>query len=229
MLPSLLLALLFALQDPKPPPKTVEDRLKELGDRLAALEKKEKSLSDENAALEKRVAEEKAFRETIARQPGLLWVQRYAAPVEFTEAQSREFQELWYGWMKEENEKSSDSARWKTREEALRSKLTREQIPLLARQVREEQLTNARRLMAFALRSAKLSAEKSTALEEACLRRLSFGDGVLLVQAHPQETASWGQIVSALESSLADPSSTLTDDERAALQKALGPWKPKPK
>lgn len=228
MLP-LLLALLVAVQDPKPAPKTVEDRLKELGDRLAALEKKGKGLSEENAALEKQIADTMAVRETLARHSGALWVARYSAAVEFTETQSRELEELWYVWNKEDMEKAADSARWKAREESLRTKLTVEQAPRLARKVREEQEEGAKRLTGYLFRTTKLGAEKAAALEAGALRRLKFADGILLVQAHPQETAGTGQIISAIEDSMIDPSLNLTEDERAALQKVLATWKPKQK
>ncbi len=228
MLQTLLLAAVLAAQDPKPAAKTVEDRLKELDDKLSALELKQKTLADENAAMEKRIADAKAMRENVARQSASGWVKRYARPVELTEKQSAELEELWFDWTKEDLEKPWDVARWKTREELLRGKLTREQIPRFTGRVREEQAESAKRSMAMLSRAAKLDAEKSGALERAVLGRLKIEEGVLLPQAHPQEISNlWSQTMAAVEASLPDLSSTLTEEEQKALRKTLDQWKPK--
>jgi hypothetical protein len=228
MLQALLLAVVLAAQDPKPAAKTVEDRLKELDDKLSALELKQKTLANDNAAMEKQLADAKAMRENFARQSASGWVRRYAKPVEFTEKQSAEFEELWYGWTKDDMEKPGDPARWKTREDALRGKLTQEQIPRLAGRVHEEQVENAKRSVSMFSRAAKLDAGKSAALEKMALGRLKIEEGILLAQAHPQETANlWGQTMTAVEASLPELSSTLSEDELGALRKTLEQWKPR--
>jgi hypothetical protein len=227
MLQSLLLAALL-FPDPKTAAKTVEDRLKELDDKLSALELKQKTLADENAAMEKRIADAKAMRENFARQTASGWVKRYAKPVEFSEKQSAELEELWYGWTKDDMEKPGDPAKWKTREDVLRGKLTPEQLPRFAGRVHEEQVENAKRSVSMFSRAAKLDAEKSAALEKAALGRLKIEEGILIAQAHPQETANvWGQTMTAVEASLPDLSSMLTEDEQKALHKTLDQWKPR--
>jgi hypothetical protein len=196
MLQALFLAALL-FQDPKPAAKTVEDRLKELDDKLSALETKQKTLADENATMEKRIADAKAMRENFARQSASGWVKRYAKPVEFSEKQSVEFEELWYGWTKDDMEKPGE---------------------------------NAKRSVAMFSRTAKLDADKSAALEKAALGRIKIEEGILLSQAHPQETANvWGQTMTAVEASLPDLSSTLTEEELKALRKSLEQWRPRQK
>lgn len=230
MLQVLALWALFLAQDPKPAPPTVEDRLKELGDRLSALEKKGKLLADENAALDKQISDAKVARENVARATGTLWVSRYAKAVQFTEAQSAGLEELWTGWTKEDMEKPGDLGRWKTREETLRSKLTSDQIPRFTKKVRDEREENAKRWIGMFSRSAKLSADKSAALEAAALQRLSFREDLMLLQAHPEETGNdWVLTLAAVEACLPELSPTLTEEERAALAKFVGQWKPKQK
>lgn len=228
MLQALLLAVVLAAQDPKPVAKTVEERLKELDDKLAALEKKHRTLAEDNAAMEKKLADVKTMRENYARQSASGWVQRYAKPVEFSGKQSAELEELWFGWTKEDMEKPGDPGRWKTREDLLRGKLTTEQIPRLAGRVREEQLDNAKRSISMFSRAAKLDTEKSAALEKAALAKLTIEEGPLLTQAHPQKSADqWGQTLAAVEASLSGMASTVTEEELKALRKTLDQWKPK--
>ena len=86
----LALALMSLSSQEKAPPKTVEERLKELEDRLGTLEKRHKALEEENQALEKRIGDAKAARETYAKQSAVDWVKRYSKPVELTEKQSAE-------------------------------------------------------------------------------------------------------------------------------------------
>jgi hypothetical protein len=230
MVQALLLAALLAAQDPQPAARTVEDRVKELEAKLALLEKKRQVLSDENAALGKQISDGRLLREHLALQAGLVWVQRYAKPVRFTEAQSADLQELWRDWTKEDFEKPGDPGRWKLREDRIRLKLTPEQIPLLARRVREEREENAKRAVSLVARSVKLAAEKSGALEKAVLGRLSFEEGMLLPQAHPEVTANaWGLTLDAVLAGLSDPSLALTPQEEAEIRKVVGQWLPKPK
>jgi hypothetical protein len=89
---------------------------------------------------------------------------------------------------------------------------------------------NAKRSVAMFSRAAKLDAEKSAALEKAALGRFKIEEGILLRQAHPQEAANlWGQTMSAVEASLPEVSSTLTEEEQKALRKTLDQWKPRQK
>ncbi|HVR87874.1 MAG TPA: hypothetical protein VMU54_26385 [Planctomycetota bacterium] len=230
MLQVLAFAALLLVQDPKPAPKTVEDRLQELAERLSALEKKEKALTQENAALDREITDAKVQREKFARQSAVVWTGRYVKPVELTPPQVAELEELWAAWTKEEAEKPGDPGRWKAREDALRSKLTPEQIPRFARKVREEREEHAKGMIVMFSRSANLAADKSAALDAAVLRRLSIGEGTLLPQAHPEEkVGSWGHIVAAVDGCVSDLSLPLSEEERSALSKILTPWKPKQK
>jgi len=226
MIPILMLA--FALvQDPQPAPRTVEDRLKELEGKLAALEARRGALANENAAIEKKVAEGKAARENFLRQSAASWVWRYAQPIELSERQASILEELWYGWIKEDQEKPADAGRWKGREDALREKLTAEQIPRLARKVREEQEQSSKMSLGMMAQAAKLNPEKTAALEKAVLGRLPSEEGILLAQAHPEKGASWTTVIAAVESSLPGLSGTLTEEDQAALRTVVGRWKPR--
>src|ERR1051326_4624244 len=104
----------------KVPPKTLEERLKELEERLGALEKRHKVLADENQTLEKRLSDAKAAKENFAKQSASGWVRQYARPVDFTEKQSAELEELWLGWVRSDFDKPADGAAWKSREEAIK-------------------------------------------------------------------------------------------------------------
>src|SRR5205085_2347995 len=129
-------------------------------------------------------------------------------------------------WTKEDIEKGSDTARWKTREGVLRSKLIGDQGPRLARRMREEREENARRMVAMLTQSAKLAHEKTAALGEGVIRRMSIDEGVLIVQAHPEGLGNaFGLTVKALEESVSDPAPGLTEEERAAVLKCIGPWR----
>jgi len=228
MLQVLLLSAFFTVQDPQTTARTVEDRLKELDARLTALEAKEKSLRDENATLDRQLSDLKAAREKIARQAGAAWVKQIAKPVGLSEAQSAEFEELWAGWTKEDFEKGSDAGRWKAREGVLRSKLTGDQEPRLARAMRVEREDQARRSVTVLTQGAKLSAEKTKALGEAVVGRLSIKEGLLIAQAHPEEMGNaLALTLKALEESVPDPAPDLTDEERAAMLKIIGAWKPR--
>jgi hypothetical protein len=226
MITTLALALILA-QDPKPPAKTVEDRLKELADKIEALDKKAAALTDENAKLQLKVDEAKTRRETFARQSGTVWVKRYAGAVEFTEKQSTEIEELWYGWSKSDFEKPSDLAQWKSREETLRGKLTADQVPKLTRKVRDEQELNVKNSINALAQFAKLPPERSADLEKAVQPRINYGEATLLAQAHPESINLWPQVLAAVETALPELAATLSESEATALRKVLDRWKPK--
>jgi len=226
MLEVLVLSLLLLVQDPKPAPKTVEDRLKELADRLGSLEKKEQAISQENADLEKQLTDLKATREKLARQFGAAWVRMNGPAIGLGPERSAEFEELWTGWTREDMEKSADPARWKTREETLRTKLSPDEIPRLCRKVRVDREESAKRRVSLFAQGSKLGPEKTAALADAVVRRLSIKEGILIVQAHPEETAQdWALILSATEACVPELSPGLTEEERARFEKVLAPWK----
>ena len=228
MVQVLLISSLLLLQDPKPAAKTVEERLKELDEKVVGLEKKHQGLVAENSAMEKRIADGKAMREQIARQQGADWVKRYSSTIELTEKQSGEIEQAWYSWSKEDLEKPYDAARWPAREEALKAKLRTEQVPRLARKVREDQELNVRASLSMFSRAAKLVPEKAAAMEKIVMGKIKIEEGILLPQAHQQKLAeSWGNTLSAVESSLSELGTTFSEEEITALRKVLAQWKPK--
>jgi hypothetical protein len=226
MIATLALALLLS-QDPKPAAKTVEERLKELADKVEALDRKAAALADENAKLQQKLDESKAQREMLARQPGAVWVKRYGPAVEFTPNQSAEIEELMYGWAKQDYGKPVDAAGWKSREELLRGKLTAEQIPKLARKVREEQDGGVTLMIKSLVRMAKLPLSAEDAFGKVVRPKVTLGEDVLLPAAHPDKTPSWIQICDIVEANLTEVSKDLSESEVESLRKALSTWKPK--
>ncbi len=226
MLQALLLASLLLPQDK--PAKTVEERLKELDEKIAALEKKHKTLSDENASMEIKIVEAKVWKENFARQTATSWVKQYAAAMQLNEKQKGELETLWYDWTKEDQEKPNVPYRWMEREKELRSKLSPEQAGLLCRKVREDQERNAQAMIGMVAKSAKLTLDRIEIVRKAAMPKLKFEEDVLLPQAHPEKYAnSWGQTLSAVDSSIPELSSSLSEDEVQALRKLLDQWKPK--
>lgn len=213
------------LQDPKPGPRTVEDRLKELDEKLSALEKRQRELSDDNAAMEKKIADGKAARENALRQAAKFWVQHFAKPLELNDQQAADLEALRYTWYREDRDKPAETAQWKAREKTLREKVSVEQAARLARTVREGLEEGNRAWVRMFAQGAKLDPEKSAALEKAALASLPVEEGVLLPEAHSEGTGSWSSIPAAVESALPKVSPALTEAEQAAIRNALAPWK----
>jgi hypothetical protein len=226
MITTLTLAFLLA-QDPQPAAKTVEDRVKELADKIEALDKKAAALTQENGALQAKLEEAKRLREAMARQPGTAWVKRYGPIAEFTEKQSSEIEELWYGWSTQDFTKPCDAAGWKGREEALRAKLTPEQTPKIAAKVREDQKGTAKSIIQLLVQFAKLPEDKKGVLEKAALPRLPYDERMLLPGAYPDIRDPVPLVVTAIEGSLPDLSASFTTEELEALRKTLKVWNPK--
>jgi cell division septum initiation protein DivIVA len=229
MMPMILAAALSMVyaQDKTPATKTVEERLKELEEKLTRLEKRNQAIALENQAMELRIAETKAAKEALARQIARGWVQRYAKPLELTEKQSAELEELWVGWTRADFEKASDPAGWTSREEVMKGKLTSEQVSGLARAVRDEQEKLAKMSLSGLLNAAKVAPDHEAALEKAVLARVTFAADTLLPQAHPERQVGWLKILGALEASMADLDSVLGDDEKARLRDTFAKWKPR--
>jgi hypothetical protein len=223
-----ILVLAWALlQDPKATPATVEDRLKDLDAKLTALEKKRRELADDNSAMERKITDAQAAKEEMLRRASQAWIKHYGASFTPGEKQISDIDQLWYEWIKEDQGKPADADRWKVREQALREKLTPEQIPLLARMVREEQGKNAKATLRAFVQQSKLGPEKIAALEKPILERLRYDEGVLLPNAHPDQGALWTNVLNTLESSLPELSALLTEDEQASLRKIVSRWKPR--
>ena len=220
-------ALSFSPLQEKTATKTVEERLKELEDKLATLEKRNKALEEENLALEKRVADAKAARDSFAKQIAGGWVKRYAKPVELSEKQSAELEELWLGWTRADFEKPADAAAWKSREESIKGKLTGEQVPKLARAVRDEQEKMAKMSLTGLVQTAKITPDHVAAFEKAVLGKVTFSEDTLLLQAHPEKQVGWVRIIGAAEECLPDLASVLSDEEQARLRDTLAKWKPR--
>jgi hypothetical protein len=214
----------LAVQE-KSAPKTVEDRLRELEERLAVLEKRNKALDDENQTLEKRIVEAKAAKDAWAKQNASAWVKRYAKAVLWSEAQSAELEELWRGWQRSDLDQAPTAAAWKAREEAIRSKLTPEQVPKLARATRNEQENLAKMWIAGWVQSAKLAPDHAAAFEKAVLARLPLPEEALVVEAHPKVQVGWAHVTGAVEGCLPELSGVLSDEERTRLQDLLLKWK----
>jgi len=221
----LVVALVGSPFQDRPSPKTVEERLKELEEKLAGLEKRHKALGDENEKLEKQIADAKAAKDAWARQSAAGWVRQYSKAAEFSGPQSAELEELWRGWHRSDLDQAPPAGAWKAREELVRSKLTAEQIPKLARAVRDEQKAAAKMLTAGWFLSAKLAADHQASFEKAVLARLQITEGALVTQAHPEVQVSWAQITGAVEGSLPELSSVLSDEERSRVQDLLKKWK----
>jgi hypothetical protein len=226
MMTTLALVLLLA-QDPKPAAKTVEDRMKELADRIEVLDKKAAALTAENQKLQLQAQEVQARREMLARQPGPAWVQRYGPTVEFTEKQSAAIEQLWYEWTKQDLEKPGDAAGWKAREEILRGKLTADQTAKLARKVHEEQTQGVTVILKNLTRMAKLPLSADDAIEKVVRPKVTVPEGILLPAAHADKNPSWVQIVEIVEANLAELSKGLSESEADALRKTLSLWKPR--
>ncbi len=210
-----------------PQDKTVEGRLKELEEKLGSLEKRHVVLREENQALEKRIADAQAVRENFAKQTAAGWVKRYAKPVELTDAQSAEFEALWLGWTRQDFEKPADLAGWKAREEALKGKLVADQVPKLARAVRDEQEKYARISLASFVQGAKIAPERAPAFEKTVLAKLTFKEGALLTQAHPDTQMSWPGLHAAVQQALPDLAPILSEEEQVRLRDTLQKWNPR--
>ena len=220
----LVLVALGLAQDPKTPPRTVEDRLKELEEKLGALEQRQQALVAENGTLEKRIAEGKALRDNAARLAAAGWVKRYRAAAGFSERQAAELEELWFGWSREDFEKRPDGARIKAREALLREKLSPEQASLVARKLREEQEQSARVSVAALVQMARMSADSAPALEKWVVDHLSLEEGILI--GNPNV---WGRVVSTVETGLPELGKTLPQEELGRLRESLSRWKPERK
>jgi len=221
---TLMLALMFAAQEPV---RTVEDRLKELEAKLTSLEKRNKELETENQALEKRISDGKAAKENYVRQVAAGWVRRYATPLGLTEKQSAELEELWLGWTRADLEKAADAAAWTSREAAVKSKLTEDQVPRLARAVRDEQEKTAKLTLSFYMKNAAIAAERMPAFEKAVLSRLAFTEDTLLPQAHPEKQVGWPKLLAAMEESLPDLATVLSEEEQTRLRETISKLKPR--
>jgi hypothetical protein len=143
MLQAFLFAALLAPQETKPA-KTVEQRIQELADRIAVLDKKATDLAAENHDLQRKLAVQEQARDFMAKATADSWIKQFQITLSLTEAQTGRIHELWQAWTREDFQKRSDGATWKAREATLRSSLTPDQAALLEKKVRAEQELQAK-------------------------------------------------------------------------------------
>jgi hypothetical protein len=227
MLHLAMAALLFGTpsQDPAPA-RTLEDRLKELEAKLVGLEKRHETLQGENQALEKKLADAKAARQAYVNQMSEFWIGQYGKEAEFTETQKGELRELWKAWTSSDLDRPADLAAWKSREEALKGKLTSDQLPKVMAVVRREQAQMATFMIQGLALRAKLSPEHVAPFEQAVLSKFTYPEGVVLSQAHPEAQSAWVGINGIVEKLLPDLASSLGDQEVTRLRALV--VRPKP-
>lgn len=214
---SLVIAALLALQA-----KTVEDRLKELDEKIASLEKKQQTLADENASLEKKLADAKAWREKAAAG----WTARLKSTLSLTDPQAAAIEALWIRWTREDQEKRADEAAWKAREGTLRATLTPEQGALLDKTVRGEAEGKAKAIITVVAKQAGIESIHLQAFTAAVLSRVSLEGAGLLTQGNLSLSS---RVRSAVEASLPDLPGKLSDEELQRLRKIVKDWAQVPK
>jgi hypothetical protein len=226
MIQALLFAALLAAQEPKPA-KTVEDRIKELSDRLAVLDKKATDLAAENNELQRKIAVREQTRDSAAKATAASWMKRHAGGLGLDGEKSAAIERLWVAWIREDFSSPSDQAAWKKREEALRKELTPEQAALVERSVGADQRSGLDLTMTSYARHAQIAAEREPLFRKTVWSRLKLAETGLIPQAHADPGASWTGLITALESSLPDLAGVLTPEELARLSKLFPPRKEK--
>ena len=225
MLQVLLLAAL-AVQDPKPT-KTVEDRIKELSDRIAVLDKKATDLAAENNDLQRKVAAQEQTRDSVAKATATSWMKRHAGGLGLDDAKAATLEGLWTSWTREDFGKQADPTAWKKREETLRQELTPEQAALVEKSVRAEIDSSLDHSIGFYGKQVRIAAEREPVFRKTVRNHLKPTEAGLIPQAHAGAGAAWSGLTSALQSSLPDLAGVLTPEEHARLSQLLPPRKEK--
>ena len=220
MLQALLFAALLAPQEPKPP-KTVEDRIQELTDRIAILDRKATDLAKENLDLQRKIAVQEQTRDSVAKATADYWVKHFQATLSLTEPQAARIQELWRTWTREDFEKRADTPTWKAREATLRSELTPDQADLLEKKVRAEQELQAKSILAMHAKLAGLDPLHVDAFVTTVLSRLTIDTKGLLPLANPNGGSPPNRIHAAIEASIPDLAARLSEEELSRLRKRL--------
>jgi hypothetical protein len=218
MIQALMLAAVLSLQDPKPA-KTVEDRIRELSERIAVLDKKATDLTAENHELQRKIAAQNQVRDSIARASSEAWIKRFGITLSLTEPQTARIQELWQTWTREDFAKRADVATWKTREETFRNVLTPEQGTLLEKKVRAEQELQARSIFTLVAKEVGIEPAKVDAFASVVMSHLTIDTKGLLPLANPNAGSPPNRIREAIEASLPDLASRLSEEELLRLRK----------
>lgn len=216
MIQALLFAVLLPLQA-----KTVEDRLKELSDRLAVLDKKATELSAENHELQRRIAIQEQARDSSAKATADYWMKRHGNGLSLAEQQASRVQGLWQGWILEDFGKPVDQAKWKAREATLRSALTPDQTALLEKSIRAEQEAQAKAMVVSYSNHAGIEPANGQAFVTAVMSRLSFDGAGLIPHAHSADHSWLTRVHAAVEASVPDLAPRLSEEELFRLRKRL--------
>jgi hypothetical protein len=226
MLQALLFVALLSAQDPKSA-KTVEERIKELSDRLATLDKKATDLAAENNELQRKIAVRDQARDASAKATASYWMKTHAGGLSLDPEKAAVIEGLWVTWTREDFGKFSDEAAWKKREETLRRELTPEQAALVEKSVRAE-IDKAMDLsIGSYAKGAQIAAEREPLFRKTLWSRLKQAEAGLIPQAHAGAGVSWSGLLTALESSLPDLKTILTPEEHDRLAKLILPRKQK--
>jgi hypothetical protein len=222
MMEALMLAAVLSLQDPKTA-KTVEERIKELSDRIAVLDKKATDLTAENHQLRQQLTAREQMKESVAKATASSWMSTHAGKLALAPQKAAVIEGLWVTWTKEDFGKFSDEAAWKKREETLRKELTPEQAALVEKSVRAEIDKTMDLSVASYARQAQIAAEREPLFRKTVWSRLKLAEAGLIPQAHAGAGVSWSGLLTALESSLPDLKTVLTPEEHDRLSRLLLP------
>ena len=222
MMEALMLAAVLSLQA-----KTVEERIKELSDRIAALDKKATDLTAENNELQRQIAVREQARDAAAKATASNWMTRIAGGLGLDKDKSTTIEQLWVTWTREDFSKPSDQAAWKKREDALRKELTPEQAALVEKIVRDDTQATVDLTIGSYAKGAQIAAEREPLFRKTVLSRLKPAEFGIIPQAHADAGASWVGVYTALQSSLPELAGVLTPEEHARLSKLFPSRKPK--
>lgn len=228
MIVAVLGALLLAAPQEEKQGKTVEQRIRELEERLSSLEKRAAAAKAVNEKLEKRLADAERARERYIRGRASSWVKRYAEPAELSEERCGELETLWIGWVRADFGKRPDRETWRAREEALKKRLTSDEATRLAKTVRRGQENYARTSATSFVKHARIDDSRKAAFEGAVLGKLRYPESALLLSAHPEDRVDWFSVYRAVERSVPDLDGILTEEEHGRLKALVEKWKPRP-
>jgi hypothetical protein len=216
MIQALLFAALLPLQA-----KTVEERIKELSDRIEVLDKKATDLAAENQDLRVKLHQRDTTRQSVARGTADYWMKRHGIGLSLTEEQASRVHALWQGWILEDFEKPVDQARWKVREATLRSALTPEQAALLEKSIRAEQEAQAKAVVVSYSNHAGIEPANGETFVTAVMGRIAFDGTGLIPHAHSADHSWSARVHAAVEASVSDLAPRLNEEELLRLRKRI--------
>ena len=213
MLQAFLFAALLTAQEAKPA-KTVEQRIQELTDRIAVLDKKATDLAAENNDLQRKLAVQEQTRDSVAKATATYWTKRHADALGLDDAKKATIEGLWISWTREDFGKPADPAAWKKREETLRKELSPEQAALVEKSVRADLDAAMDRAIGSYGKLAQIAAEREPLFRKTVWKHVKPAEACLIPRAHAGPH-------SALHSSLPDLTDLLSPEEHARLSKLL--------